>query len=57
MRKSQHLSSRQIAEAIRLRNWCEVEARPKHRPGVKAFSRLIEAEKERQQHNQQQENN
>ena len=44
MRKSQHLSAREIAEAIRLRNWCEGEARPKHQRGVKAVSKMIENE-------------
>jgi hypothetical protein len=48
MRSSQHLSPRQIAEAIRLRNWTEGEAPPKYRRGINAISKLIDAEKQRE---------
>ncbi len=44
--KSKYLTPRQIAEAMRLRNWCEGEAPPKYQKGVAAITDLIEKEKE-----------
>lgn len=46
MLKSQHLTAKQIADDIRLRNWTEGEAPPKYRKGVEAFSKLIDKEKQ-----------